>query len=118
MKTNIKHSLFILTLLLPLFLQAQERHLTITGSIDFVSQFVWRGSYQAGASVQPQAVVSFKNMEFSIWGTTDFRGTEKEIDLMLKYSLRNFNFSITDYWFGKSQASYGKGHLRLKFIQT
>ncbi len=103
--------LLAIILLFQFSLQAQEAPFAITGSIDLVNQNVWRGCYQAGASLQPEAVVSFKNWEFSVWGTTDFEVAEKEIDLTVKYSWQNFNISITDYWFGESNASYGKGHL-------
>jgi hypothetical protein len=105
----MKKTLLTIILLLPLSLQAQES--PITGTIDLVNQYLWRGSYQAGASLQPEAVVSLKNWEFSIWGTTSFGEAEKEIDLTLKYSWQHFNIGITDYWFGKAEAFYGKGHL-------
>ncbi len=107
----MKKLLFIIGLLFPFSFQAQEAPFAITGSISLVNQNVWRGCYQAGASLQPEAVVSFKNWEFSVWGTTDFKATEKEIDLTLRYRLKNFNISVTDYWFGESNAPYGKGHL-------
>jgi hypothetical protein len=107
----MKKTLLTIILTLPLSIQAQNAPLAITGSIDLVNQSVWRGSYQAGASLQPEAVVSFKNWEFSIWGTTGFGEAEQEIDLTLKYSRQNFNTAITDYRFGKAGAFYGRGHL-------
>jgi hypothetical protein len=92
-------------------LQAQDRPFVIDGKIDIVSQNVWRGCYQAGASLQSEAVVSFDKWEFSIWGTTDLRVLEKEIDLTVKYAWGDFTLGITDYWFGGERAPYGKGHI-------
>lgn len=107
----ISFRLTVFALLFQFSLQAQEAPFAITGSIDLVNQNVWRGCYQAGASLQPEAVVSFKNWEFSIWGTTDFEVVEKEIDITVKYSRQNFNIGVTDYWFGKVDAPYGNGHI-------
>jgi hypothetical protein len=79
--------------------------------IDIVSQNVWRGCYQAGASIQPEAVVSSGRWEFSIWGTTDLLVVEKEIDVAVKYSSGDFTFVVTDYWFDGATAPYGSGHI-------
>jgi hypothetical protein len=101
----------VIILLIPLYLKAQDSPFAIDIKIDIVSQNVWRGCYQAGASLQPEAVVSFDKWEFSIWGTTDLQVVEKEIDLTVKYAWGDFTFGITDYWFGSERAPYGKGHI-------
>jgi hypothetical protein len=96
----------------PCLISAQGKAgFVIDGKIDFVSQNVWRGCYQAGTSLQPEAAVSFDKWEFSVWGTTDLQVVEKEIDLTVKYAPGNFTLGITDYWFGGETAPYGKGHI-------
>jgi hypothetical protein len=72
---------------------------------------VWRGQYQAGASIQPEAVVVARDFEFSVWGTSDFEVVQKEIDLAAKYRLGNFRIGITDYWCDAATASYLRGHI-------
>jgi hypothetical protein len=88
--------------------QAQQ---SISTKIDLVNQNIWRGVYQAGASIQPEVVISYRNFEFSAWGTTGLEVTGKEIDLTAKYYLQNFSFGITDYWCDAATASYRKGHI-------
>jgi hypothetical protein len=80
-------------------------------AMDFVSQSIWRGSYQAGASIQPEAEVSLKDWSFSVWGTTGLRGTNKEIDITLSYTRGQFTVGLTDYWFGEAADSYLTGHI-------
>ncbi|MDR2383678.1 MAG: hypothetical protein LBD76_07350 [Prevotellaceae bacterium] len=114
---NEKRRNFILTVwlllsILPRLISAQEKHpFVIQGKIDFVSQNVWRGCYQAGVSQQPEAVVSFRNWQFSVWGTTDFRGEGKEIDLTVRYEWKNISVGLTDYRFGSVDAPYVSGHI-------
>lgn len=97
--------------LLVLFVHAQDTSIAFTGRIDLVNQNVWRGCYQAGASIQPEAVVSYRHWEFSVWGATDFEVTEKEIDWTVTYKWNNFSIGITDYWFGGETDPYSNGHI-------
>jgi hypothetical protein len=109
----MRKSVLVTIFLLPLYLSihAQDTSLAFTARIDFVNQNVWRGCYQAGASIQPEAVVSYRHWEFSVWGTTDFDVTEKEIDWTVTYKWKNFSIGITDYWFGGDTDPYGNGHI-------
>jgi hypothetical protein len=111
MQTKLSQSILFLTLLFSILsLQAREKP-SISTRLDFVNQNVWRGCYQAGASIQPEAVVSFRNFEFSVWGTTDFEVVQKEIDLTAKYGWQNFSIGVTDYWCDAATASYRTGHI-------
>lgn len=109
---KLKLVLFWLFAFLSLTIQAQEEAtFSLDATVTLVSRNIWRGCYQAGASIQPEAAVSFKSWEFSIWGTAGFNDNEKEIDLSLRYGLNNLSILFTDYWFGKDTASYGRGHI-------
>lgn len=104
--------LFIVSLIPVKSLYAQKESAAhISASASLVSQNVWRGCYLGGASIQPEAAVSVKNWEFSAWGSTGLEAEEREIDLSIKYSVRNFGIGITDYWFGSHTDSYRKGHI-------
>jgi hypothetical protein len=108
-----KTSLIIILSIFGFFpLQAQDsQHIKIDASLDFVNQNVWRGSYQAGASLQPEAIVNYRNWQFSVWGSTDLQAAEKEIDLSLKYNRQGFSIGVTDYWCDLQEAPYRKNHV-------
>jgi hypothetical protein len=77
---------------------------------DIVSQSIWRGVYQAGASIQPSWTVGYKNVELYAWGTSDFWSAGREIDFTLTYAFRGFTVGITDYWCGDSIDKYRHNH--------
>ncbi len=65
---------------------------------DFVSSYIWRGLYMSPASIQPS--IEFEAGKFTIgaWGSVDFNGEDKEVDLTLSYAPGNFVFTLTDMW--------------------
>lgn len=93
--------------------KAQEK-IKISGGADLVSAYIWRGSYNAGASVQPSLFMSIKGLSIGAWGSTDFGGNgKKEVDLSVNYSFKGFTVGITDYWWAGEGAfkyfHYAKG---------
>ena len=105
MKTIFIHLVFYF---ISLFLTAQVRS---DANINLVNQNIWRGQYQAGMSIQPEVNFIRGNWSFQIWGTSDFEGEEREIDLSIGYNLHNFNIGLTDYWFGGITDAYLKNHI-------
>lgn len=79
---------------------AQSDGLTLSGGADFVSSYVWRGAYGAGASIQPYAELALGNFAVGAWGSTalDATSNAKEVDWYVSYSVGNFSAMITDYW--------------------
>jgi len=74
---------------------------------DIVSSYVWRGLpvYAAlgeqnvlAPSLQPAFSLNYKGFELGTWGSIDFTGTYKEVDLFLSYSLKGFSVAMTDYY--------------------
>jgi len=104
----------LITALLPVLLsfagiiQAQEQ----TGikpelGCDIVTSYIWRGSAVYAAlgdqnvlapSLQPAFSLNFKGLELGTWGSIDYTGTYKELDLYLSYSLKGFTVMMTDYY--------------------
>lgn len=80
-------------------------------NISIANQNIWRGTYQAGLSIQPEVNFNYKNWNLQVWGTSDFNAEEKEIDLSIGYNLKNFNIGLTDYWFGGMTDAYSKDHI-------
>lgn len=84
------------------------------GGGDLVSSYIWRGSYNAGASIQPSLDFSVAGFSVGAWGSTDFGGNgKKEVDLSAKYSIAGLTFGVTDYWWAGEGAfkyfHYSKG---------
>lgn len=76
-----------------------ESAVDINLSGDLVSSYVWRGSKQAGASVQPALSVSAKGFTLGAWGSTDISGNNsKEVDFYASYAKSGIAFTVTDYW--------------------
>lgn len=74
---------------------------------DFVTSYVWRGlaTYAAlgdqnvlAPSFQPAFSLNYKGLELGTWGSIDFTGTYKELDLYLSYTLKGFTGTVTDYY--------------------
>jgi hypothetical protein len=74
---------------------------------DIVTSYIWRGSAVYAAmgdqnvlspSFQPAFSLNFKGLELGTWGSVDFTGTYKELDLYLAYTLKGFTLTMTDYY--------------------
>lgn len=72
-------------------------------SVDFVSQYVWRGQELGNASIQPGLGISYKGLTLDAWGSVGLTSASdtKEFDLTLGYSAKGFNIGLTDYWFNE-----------------
>ncbi|MDR2805900.1 MAG: hypothetical protein LBB85_09760 [Dysgonamonadaceae bacterium] len=75
---------------------------------DIVSSYVWRGAYQGGgASIQPSLTFSAGGFSVGTWGSTNFSGGNKEVDITVGYDIVNLSLSITDYWWeGEGALNY------------
>lgn len=82
----------------------QKRGVSVSGGMDVVSGYVWRGVWQAGPSIQPTLALTAGNFSVTAWGSVDFASTSyKEMDLTLAYTVGAFTFSLADlYWQGSS----------------
>lgn len=103
----------IVILLFGVTATAQQK-VTVNGGADIVSSYIWRGSYNAGASVQPTISMGIAGFRLGAWGSTDLGGNgKKEVDLSASYTWRGLTVGITDYWWAGEGAlnyfHYGKG---------
>ena len=65
---------------------------------DFVSSYIWRGMDSGNASVQPSLGVNWKGLTAYVWGSTEFRHKNNEIDLSLEYEYRNLTLYANNYF--------------------
>ena len=79
-----------------------------TISADVVNQYVWRGQYLGGASLQPTLGISYKGLSLSGWGNVGLTNPAdtKEFDLTLAYTLGKLNLGVTDYWTNDPEERY------------
>lgn len=57
---------------------ADKKKVKIGGGADIVSSYIWRGSFNAGASVQPTVEMNVAGFTLSAWGSVDFGGNGKK----------------------------------------
>lgn len=90
--------------------KAQDKF-TVNGKVDFVSNYVWRGSDQnSGFSVQPAMSLSYKGFVLSANGSQSLTNTSdgaQEFDINLGYSAKGFSLTVSDYWWNGMAAPYG-----------
>lgn len=76
---------------------------------DLVSSYIWRGTVgSATPNFQPTLAFDKGNFEIGAWGSTDFAGAYKEMDLYASYTMGAIKLTLTDYnWdFGKKYFNY------------
>ena len=100
MKKNLKKWVLLLmaAIALPVTSMAQDK-VELSGNIDVVSAYLWRGQKLGNASLQTTAAVAYKGFSFTAWSTIAFDGNDgDEIDFTLAYENNNFSVSLTDFW--------------------
>jgi hypothetical protein len=92
----------------------------VKASAELVSSYVWRGvpSYSftneqpvLAPNFQPTLGFQTGSFEVGAWGSTDFTGSYKELDLYVMYTYKGLTASFTDYywdlgWLSKPYFSY------------
>lgn len=103
-----KVSVIILLLVTATVSYGQDKQLRVDVNADLVSSYVWRGLYQAGASIQPSLSLSAYGLTIGSWGSTDFSSSFKEIDFFISYELQKVAVSLSDYWWSGEGESFFK----------
>ena len=67
---------------------------------DLVSSYYWRGSLSSNLpNLQPTFSYTKGSLEIGAWGSTDFKGAYKEMDLYADYTAGPIKVTVTDYDF-------------------
>ncbi len=88
----------------------------VSGGVDFVSNYNWRGMEQSGPALQPGMAVSVAGFTLGAWGSSAFdcgdtTTTTKELDFTLGYEVANFGVSVTSYWWaGENEQYFAKSY--------
>ena len=112
MKKTMFKTLFVLVFSLSALAVSAQGSFT-TGA-DVVSSYIWRGVAQGSNEPNIQPSVTYANGKVSIgaWGSGNFSGTLKELDLSVAYAISSkLSLTLTDYnWtFSKDYFNYKKG---------
>ena len=81
-------------------LHAQQdwKKVSVSGSIEAYTAYMWRGSKQCNANVTPCLSLEWGGITLQSYGFLSFDGTYKEIDWDLSYSIGAFSFHLADYY--------------------
>ena len=82
--------------------------LTVEVGADLVSSYVWRGTYQGKASLQPALSISAYGFSLGSWASSDFGSLFKEVDFHLTYEIKGFIIGLMDYWCHTESDSFFK----------
>lgn len=95
--TLILPFLFILIAQIVFGQDKKPEKLKLEAGFDLATTYLWRGfEFGNGPVVQPWAKLGYKGFAAGVWGTTNFTGDSKEVDLYLNYSFGNFTLSFID----------------------
>lgn len=94
--------------------------------VDLMSRYVWRGmDYGNSPSIQPTLSFGLGNFELGYWGAIALTNNYLESDLYLKYSLKGFSLTVTDYYIpalatdlNDTRYSYCKSPSEIEFDTT
>jgi len=90
---------YVFLFFLSLTVRAEDDKCNFTVYADIVSTYVWRGTYEAGTSIQPCMEFNAGGFSAGAWGSVDIAGFGyKEVDLTVSYSWKNFTAGLIDYW--------------------
>ncbi|HKK58039.1 MAG TPA: hypothetical protein VJ937_01055 [Salinivirga sp.] len=95
--------LCLLATLLPtyLFSSSNNDSLKIEPAIglDLSTRYIWRGMMlDNAAQFQPWADLTYKHFSIGAWGSYATDGSFAEVDLYLSYAVKNFTFTLNDYF--------------------
>ncbi len=76
-----------------------KKQSAISVKADIVSTYIWRGMTPSPSpNIQPEIRYKVGKLEMGLWGSTDFTGNYKEIDIFITYSIKGFSATFTDYY--------------------
>jgi hypothetical protein len=80
--------------------ESTQRKSNISAGADLASSYLWRGfELGNGPAVQPWGELSHKGFTLGAWGSYEFSGGFKEVDLYGKYTHKDFSLLFLDMFF-------------------
>ena len=67
--------------------------------VDLSTRYIWRGMMlDNAAQFQPWADLTYQNLSVGAWGSYASDGSFAEVDIYLSYAIKNFTFTLNDYF--------------------
>jgi len=78
---------------------SKNKKINLNYQVDIVSQHLWRGyAISDLPSFEPSVEIQFRGFSSGIWAAQSIDGKYSELDIYLKYSIKNISFGIYDYY--------------------
>ncbi len=97
---------------------ASAKKLSVSGSLELYSAYMWRGSRECGPNVSPTLSLSLGNFTLQSYGTIAFDGSYKEVDWDLSYKVKAFTFHLADYYFYSPSYGFPENYFQFKKDKT
>ncbi len=91
------------------------KNFSVKASAELVSSYIWRGSPcfttnnngspSLAPNIQPTLGFVMGGLEVGAWGSSDFSGNYKEMDLYASYTYKTITATFTDYYLDPAWAS-------------
>ena len=80
--------------------EAPPKEGNLSVGMDLATSYLWRGfEFGTSPAFQPWGEYSYKGFALGAWGSYEWTGNYKEIDLYAKYTAGDFTVSLTDMFF-------------------
>jgi hypothetical protein len=80
--------------------ETKPKNCNVAIGADLASMYLWRGMQQGSApALQPWGEFSYKGLTLGTWGSYEFSGNFKEIDLYAKYTYKDFSLLFIDFFY-------------------
>ncbi len=89
--------------------EANEPKVKLKATAELVSSYIFRGvlaTPSPSPNFQPTIAGVIGNLEIGAWGSTDFIGSYREVDLYATYTLGHLGITATDYFFSNQGPNY------------
>lgn len=79
---------------------------TVFVNADVVSSYIWRGADSGNAAIQPSLGLNWKGLTAYVWGSTELRNKNNEIDLSIEYAFQNLTLYANNYFTQTEEESF------------
>lgn len=94
----LRKTICILTIALCNLTSLQAQKLTVSGSIEAYTAYMWRGSRECGAHIFPCLTLQWGDLALQSYGFLSFDGTYREVDWDLSYKIGDVTLHVGDYY--------------------
>ncbi len=95
-----------------------KNKITVSGSIEAYTAYMWRGAKNCGLHMAPSLTLRWGGFALQSYGFFSFDDTYREVDWDLSYSVGDFSFHIGEYYARLSSYTTTENYFRFKKGKT